>query len=198
MENYNESQLADKLFEALKKAAIEIEELQLQATLGKAEALDIYEDVKKRFDTFIHESKMKYDAGKEKVDDFFDTIEKLRLQLALGKADTIDMFKEQKKRILKLLRELESKIKSNETLQKIYALVLIQIEIFKVHLESIEKSLEKGKEEALKAFQEGNETFKKFIDKLLVKSGIKKETKLEKLQSEFSDAFDDLIKSFSF
>ena len=56
----------DQVVAGLRKAAIELEELQVQATLGKAEAKDKFEDVKKKFNLFVHESKATVATGMRK------------------------------------------------------------------------------------------------------------------------------------
>ena len=61
------SHFIDKIVEALRRAAIEMEELQVQATIGKAEAEDKYEEVKKKFNSFVHESKFRLKIGQEKA-----------------------------------------------------------------------------------------------------------------------------------
>ena len=49
MENTENTQFLDKVVQSLKKAVVEVEEFQVQAALGKAEAQDKYEEVKKKF-----------------------------------------------------------------------------------------------------------------------------------------------------
>ena len=99
MENEDSIQFIDKVVETLRKGATEIEELQVKAALGKAEAMDKYEESKKKFNLFIHDSKFKIKAGKERIDDINTKFDELRVQLALGKAETVEAFKEQKETI---------------------------------------------------------------------------------------------------
>ena len=53
MKNKEEIQFVDKVIGALRKSAIELEEFQIKAALGKAEAQDKYEEVKKKFKEHI-------------------------------------------------------------------------------------------------------------------------------------------------
>ena len=48
MKNKEEIQFVDKVIGALRKSAVELEEFQVKAALGKADAQDKYEDVKKK------------------------------------------------------------------------------------------------------------------------------------------------------
>lgn len=196
MENKEHTKFVDKIVEALKKSAVEIEEFQVQAALGKAEAQDKYEELKKKFNLFIHESKSKIEAGKEKVDDIHTKFDELRVQLALGKAETKEVFYKQKKQLLLSLHEIEVKIKTNERLSHMYALVLIEIEKFKIHLDVLEEKFEEGTVKAKTSFEKGKQEFNAYIEKVKAKYSKKEETKWEHFQDEVSQAFDHLKMAF--
>ena len=187
----------DNVVTALKRAAVEIEEFQLQATLGKAEANDKYEELKKKFNLFVHESKATIKAGQEKMDDINTIIDELRVQLALGKADSTEIFKEQKKKLLLILHELEVKIKGNETLQTAYAFLMIEIDKFKVQLQVLEKKLDGGKEETERPFEKGKQGFNGFVDGFKEKFTMKKEKRWSNFQDEISEAFENLKHSYT-
>jgi len=114
MEKYD-STTSEKLADWLRKAAVEIEEFQVQFALGKAEAQDTFEDVKKDFREFIHEAKVVLAKGQEKSKDIQTMIEDLQVQLNLGKAETREAFAEQKVKIAKALFDLEAYIVSTKT-----------------------------------------------------------------------------------
>lgn len=196
MENSINIHFIDKVVDALKKAAIELEELQVQAALGKAEAQLKFEEIKKKFDTFIHLTKTKIKEGKDTSEDIQAKFESLQVQLALGKADSLEMFKAQKKQLLIMLHELEVSIKTNANLKRIYALMLIEIEMFKVRLEILEKKFDAGKTETLAFFENGKGDFNKFIDGFKAKFTSKEETKWEHFQSEITEAFSHLKQAF--
>ena len=99
MKNKEDIHFVDKVIGALRKSAIELEEFQVKAALGKADAQDKYEDVKKKFNVFIHESEFKVNGIKEKIEELNTKFDELRVQLALGKAETKEIFKKQKKQI---------------------------------------------------------------------------------------------------
>lgn len=199
MKNKEDVQFVDKVIGALRKTATELEEFRVQTALGKAEAQDKYEEVKKKFNSFIHDSEFKVKGVKEKIDDLNTKFDELRVQLALGKAETKEIFKQQKKELLLTLHDIEVKIKTNETLNRMYALTLIEIEIFKIQLEILEQKFSKDKGEAKDTFEKGKQDFNSFIDKLKGKYGKKKEeeTKFEHFQNEISEAFDHFKKAFS-
>lgn len=198
METTEKRKFLDKVVKALRDAAIEVEEFQVKANSGKIEAQEKYEEVKKKFNKFMHDSEVKIKAGKEKFDDIYLKFEELRVQLALGKAETIDSFKEQKKKLLLTLHELEVKIKTNEKLNRMYAFVLIEIEKFKVQLEVFEKKFDQGKKEAKVSFEKGKKEFDRFIDGLKEKYSHKKEeTKWEHFHNELSEAFGHFKNAFS-
>jgi len=198
MKTKKDVQFVDKVIGALRKTATELEEFQVQAALGKAEAKDKYEEVKKKFNLFIHDSEFKIKGIKQKIEDLNTKFDELRIQLALGKAETKEIFKKQKKELLSTLHQIEVKIKTNETLNRMYALTLIEIEQFKIQLEILEQRFDKDKKEAKDSFEKGKQDFNSFIDKFKGKYGKKKEvSKLEHFQGEISEAFDHFKKAFS-
>ncbi|MCW5515437.1 hypothetical protein [Muriicola sp. Z0-33] len=196
MKNTDNTHFMDKVVESLRKAAIEIEEFQVQAALGKAEAHDAYEVAKKHFNQFIHESKSKVREGKEQVNEINAKLDELRVQLALGKAETKEKFIEQKKLLLKSLHELEVKIKSNPKVSKMYAFMQIEIEKFRVKLDVLEEKFEEGKESAKIAFEKRKAEFNEFINGVKTKREKKQETKWEHFQTEVSEAFTHLKRAF--
>ncbi len=199
MKNKEDVQFVDKVIGALRKTATEIEEFRVQTALGKAEAQDKYEEVKKKFNQFIHDSEFKVKDVKEKINELNTKFDELRVQLALGKAETKEVFKKQKKQLLLTLHDIEVKIKTNETLNRMYALTLIEIEQFKIQLEMLEQKFNKDKNDAKDTFEKGKKDFNSFVEKLKGKYAKKKEeeTKLEHFQSEISEAFNHFKKAFS-
>ncbi|GAA4296232.1 hypothetical protein [Aestuariibaculum suncheonense] len=187
----------DKVIEALRKSATELEECQVQAALGKAEAQDKYEAVKKKFNQFIHDNEFRIQDVKGKIEELHTKFDELRVQLALGKAETKDAFKKQKKQLLSIIHEIETKIKTNETLNRMYALTLIEIEQFKIQLEILEQKFNSKKPEAKTAFEQGKKEFNSFIDRFKGKYAKKEETKMEHFQNEISEAFNHFKKAFS-
>lgn len=101
----------DKVASFLRNAATKMEELQLQAALGKAELSDKMEELKKDAKDSIHKLKSEVNSfvedNQEHIDKVKGKLEHLELQLALAKADTADELKEQKKKIEKAMRELK-------------------------------------------------------------------------------------------
>ncbi|MFH4964003.1 hypothetical protein V8G69_03290 [Gaetbulibacter sp. M235] len=198
MKNKKDIQFVDNIIGALRKTAIELEEFQVTTALGKAEAQDKYEEIKKKFNLFIHDSQFKIKGIKHKIEEINAKFEELRVQLALGKAETKEIFKKQKKQWLSLLHEIEVKIKSNETLNSMYALALIEMEQFKIQLEILEQKFNKEPKTSKDSFEKGKNEFNSFIDKFKSKYGKKKEeSKLEHFQNEISEAFDHFKKAFS-
>jgi hypothetical protein len=188
----------DRVADAMRKAATELEEFQVKAALGKAEAKEKYEEMKSKLKTFLHENEDNIDAGAEKLAEINMLFEHLRVQLELGKAETIDVFKEQKKKIEAAIQDIETKIKSNEKYKKAYAYVLIELEKFKVQLEFLQKKFEEGKEAAKETFEKGKVVFNDFVSNMKEKlDQAKEEGRFEHFQDEISEAFGHLKKAFA-
>jgi len=196
METKEDIKFIDSIASALRKAAVQLEEFQVQATLGKAEAYDTYEDVKKKFKLQLHEGKYQIKKGKEKFEDLEGKFDLLRVQLELGKAETVEEFKAQKKKLLLALHEIEVKIKTNETLKRMYAFLLVDIEIFKVQLEILEENIDMGKAKAEESFQRAKKEFNEFVERFKNKYNKKEESKWDHFQDEISEAFSHFKKAF--
>ena len=95
----------EKIIEGLKTAAVELEKLQVQAALGKAEAKQKYEEARRKFNADIQNAK---NAAKGKYEEIKPLLESLQVQFALGKAETKEVLEEQRKKFAKVLSELES------------------------------------------------------------------------------------------
>lgn len=83
----------------LTNAATEIGEFQVQLALGKTEAADEFERLKKVLANEFSERGSLFRLGKRQYVKLAQHFDELRLQLALGKAETLDLYNEQKKAI---------------------------------------------------------------------------------------------------
>lgn len=168
-----EKTITDKIVEGFKKATVEIEEFQLQFALGKAEAKDVYEDVKGQFNLKIHDLKQKIHKLKDQVsgdaDKFKAAFEELQLQLALGKADTKDLFEEQRRSILKALHKIETAIKENEVANAYYLKLLEEIEKFKIKLEILRLRYELKKYDVNSELEERKADLRKLMNEIRTK-----------------------------
>ncbi|MDO8999213.1 MAG: hypothetical protein Q7W45_05565 [Bacteroidota bacterium] len=104
----------DEIAAFLKNASTKIEELQVQATLGKAELADKLEEIKKDTKDKINHFKWDVNSAVEEGKDVYTTLktkmEHLQLQLALGKAETADELSEQKKKLSNAIRDVKNLI----------------------------------------------------------------------------------------
>jgi hypothetical protein len=129
--------LRDKFFDQLKKTQKEIEELALQFSLGKAEAKDKFEEIKKDLTKSVRKWKEKY-SGDLKNNHMKQMLDELELQLSLGKAEAIDKFDEQKKNILIAIQEMESEFKNNSKVKEYSENLKNDIEKFKLKMEILQ------------------------------------------------------------
>ena len=101
----------DRVITFLKNAATNLEELQVQSALGKAELSDKFEDIKKTARKNVQHLKSEInsfvDDGKETYNHLKAKLEHLELQLALGKADTMDEIREQKKNLSHAIQDVK-------------------------------------------------------------------------------------------
>ena len=97
-----------------RKAATKIEELQVQASLGKAELADKLEEIKKEIKDNINHIKWDISADlmdkKEEFNHLKVKTEHLQVQAALAKAETAEELAEQKKNLSAAIRDVKNLI----------------------------------------------------------------------------------------
>lgn len=178
--------ISDTIIDGLKNAAVELEEFQLQCALGKADATEKYEEIKKSLNATVHDINMKMDKGSDKVDNLKDKFEGLKLQLALGKADTEDAVREQKVNVQKAIGDLEYSLKNNKVVSEYVPVLQQELEKFKIKSEMLfEKHDIEGKKESFLKTIEG------------FKNKFQKETSsIEHFSDEIGEAFSHFKKAF--
>ena len=190
----------EKVVTGFKKVAIELEKFQLQFALGKAEAKDKYEDVKKTFNETMHAAKLKAIKAKEKADDLHGLFDELMVQLALGKAETKDAFIKQQKKINAKIHDIELYIKSHPNLMKIYDKLLEEFEKLKIQLEilAINFKLERltTKDSIAQRRKEMDVIIKGLQDSLKKHKKPFEKTKWENFESEMGEAYKHLKAAF--
>lgn len=92
-----------------------MEELRVQAALGKAEAKDAIDEARRKFNHYMHDAGVEFEEAKAKVsgkaDEWKADFEELQLQFSLGKAEARDAINEQMKRIQLTMQHIEAKIR---------------------------------------------------------------------------------------
>ena len=106
------SHVGDNLASFFRNVSSKIEELQVQSSLGKAEAEDKWESIKKEarqgFEHLKNKTLLAYKDNQAEYDKLKAKLEHLEVQMALGKAETKDLLAEQKKNLMQTLHELKT------------------------------------------------------------------------------------------
>lgn len=199
----NTTRVIDSIIGGLKKAALELEEFQLQLALGKADTKDVYEKVKKDFNGYVHDARLYFesakDLAKERAIQLKAIFETLQVQLALGKADTKEIFEEQMKKISATLNELEILIRKNETADEYYTKLQVEIEKFKIKLEILKLRYKLNKMDAANEFEIKKTEFLKKLSDIKARLDKKEEeveNKWEHFKEEITEAYTNLKKVF--
>jgi hypothetical protein len=179
----------------------EIEELRVQIDLGKMEAKDLFEEVKKKFSEKIREAKEHFSTLKnnEEVLKVINAFEHLQLQLNLGIAETEDIFEEQRKKLDQGFQSLETALKSNPVLKEYYAKLQLEIEKFKIKMELLGLKYKLKTIRTEYNFEEKKARFFEKLDGLRDKAVEKEEVvtaKWENFQKEVTEAYSHLKKAF--
>jgi hypothetical protein len=156
-----------KIVDKLTEAQQEIDELAVQLTLGKAEAKDKFEEIKKEFGEKVNEFKdlMVTSLGEE-APDVKTLISVLERELLKGVADTREAFELQKKNLLKALTSLETVIE-----KKFKAMIeppsfLHDVEKFKIKLEILRLKFTLGGMEVSDEFRNNMDLARDYIRRL--------------------------------
>ncbi|HET6992401.1 MAG TPA: hypothetical protein VFJ43_13795 [Bacteroidia bacterium] len=196
-----EKRIGDNLISTLKKSINELEEFQVQIALGKAEAKDKFEEVKKKLNSFLHTTKQKINAGKIKAAGIRGDFEELQVQLALGKAESIEAFNEQKKKISYAISKLEKSLE-NKTLflsAELDEKLRHEFEKFKIKMEVLRVQFELGKLDAKDAFEEKKHEFAEGLAFLKAKFEARKKASAKTRQlrhAEMKEAYKHVKKAF--
>lgn len=145
------------------------EEMRVQFSLGKMDAVDAFEQQK----THMREAIVNLKSSMEKATDMSEEqlakmrtkMEELQVQLSLGKADGMDMFNEQKKKIEHLMEEMktESKAVYNKGFEQAMQLYDHQTTAFKTGLEIVQLQFALAK---MDAKDEADNIRKELTDKM--------------------------------
>ena len=153
--------IADKLMDA----QTEIDELTVQLALGKAEARDKFEEIKKEFREKVSEFRqyLAHAHGVSEIGSVKAKAEELEKALAQGEVNTKEDFEEQKKGLLRatasLEETLEKKVPAKEELQHFTH----DIEKFKLKLEILRLRFTLKKMEVKAEFKTRMETAQRYI-----------------------------------
>jgi hypothetical protein len=193
------NKITGKIVEALKIAGHELEEFQLQFALGKAEALDKYEDVKKKMHGTILEFKEKLNAEKENFQDLKEKIELLLSILTRGKAETKEIFDEQKKELLKVIKEIEEILEQHTLELTLQSYIQIELSKFRIKLEIISLRFELKKVNIKEDIRKAKNIFLESLEGIKKEFNTKecsKENNRKEFWDEMSHAFIHLKKAF--
>lgn len=103
-------QVEEQFKQLFKQWKSSLEDMRVQFSLGKMDAVDSFEQQKKQLRSLIETLKegtdKAVDSAEAKAVDFRAKLEALNLQLNLGKAETKELFEEQRKKIDAALQEV--------------------------------------------------------------------------------------------
>lgn len=188
MENTEKKSLAESFINGLKNTVVELEELRVQAALGKAEAKEMYEEAKKKLSASVHEAKHQFSEMKnnEQVLKLVNAFEFLQVQLALGKAETEEAFESQYKKIVTALKNLEENFKSDLKDNAHFAQLHLELEKFKIKLQLMTLHYKLNMIKAEYNFEQKKTEFFQKLDELKVKM-LDKEAVLKNKWDHLSD-----------
>jgi hypothetical protein len=195
-----EKKIGDKLISGLKKSATELEDFQVQLALGKAEAKDKYEELKKKFNSSIQRLKGKLGTAERKsVRNLVNDMEELQVQLALGKAETRDLFNEQKKKVFRAFNKLDKNLQVFPLLTETDEKLRHEMEMFRIKMELLDLHYALGAMDVKDKYEEKKKEIEQAIAKAKAKYAARRAEARKKSNvrhEELKEAYRHLKKAF--
>ncbi len=197
-----EHNIADKFVAGLRNAATEIEELQVQLALGKYEAKEVFEQVKKNFDQRLSVLKTKLSGLKDNptYTGLLNQFEHLLVQIKLGITESKEVFEEQRERISSQITRLENELNQHAHVDEHLAELRLELEKFKAKLQlmSLHFRLEKVKVEY--DFEKRKQSFHHRVDEIqarMQEGQAQARDKWQNVKKEMEEGFEHLKNIFN-
>jgi ribosomal protein L29 len=183
-----------KLAKVLLKTQEEIDDLAVQFSLGQAEAVDKFEEIKKSAKATFQDLKntLILKVGEDNVHKLRGQLDDLEVQFALGKSETSEFYEEQRKKIAYALHNVETELKANENFAKMRTAFATEIERLKLNLAVLKKQFDTQKVDVGHQFKEKLKEARHETESLLSKA----EDKWDDVKEKYED-FSDEIKEAS-
>jgi hypothetical protein len=202
----------EKADEAIQEWKLRAEELQLQLSLGRMEAIDELEKQKSNFKSFINETTNKVNTMAEKINPEIASqlktkFEEMQVQLALGQAESKEAFEKQKEKINQGLDSIFDLLKKGiknagmeENLNSFLEKFEGTTETFKTKLEAAKLQFALGKADAKDDLEKNKKEVTEKLNEIRSKIDSNKEIAEEKwegFRTEISEAFNHIKTAFS-
>lgn len=189
-----------KIGQELKQLHADLDHFQVQLALGKAEAADRLEEIKRDASDFVHEVENQINIieteTKRDYAEVRKALDELRVQIALGKAEAGDAVRQQKKQILNGLSRLEKEIENSGILEHIEKPIDALLEKAKIKSEMLRVQMELGKYELRDGWEERKKQLEKKWNELSDKAEKFGEENLSGIKNELKSAYKDIRQYF--
>lgn len=196
-----EKKAGDKLISGLQKAATELQDYQVQLALGKAEAHDKYEELKKKFSKTMNNIKGRLGTAERRVAQaVINDVEGLRVQLALGKAESKEAFQEQKKKVFRAFNKLDKRLQVLPLVTKTDEQLRHEMEMFRIKMELLDLHYALGAMDVQDKYEEKKEQIEKAIAKAKAKYAQRRAEAAKRRHvrhEEVAEAYKHLKKAFA-
>ncbi|MEY3053134.1 MAG: hypothetical protein RLY31_2919 [Bacteroidota bacterium] len=187
--------------ERLTQMKVLLDELQLQLSLGRAEAVDIFDRERKNFQQFIRDYKEQLRQENLKTVEHRDKLvrkmEELENALETALATSKKKFEQDKKSVLHAIYELESELR--ETYGELGQTLQDRLDSFKGRLDAYRVQLALAEYDAKDELEEKKMALRNSVNSLIEK--IRNETsvseRVDHFSSEVNQSMDHLRKAFS-
>ncbi len=183
-----------KIANKLTLAQQELDELAVQLALGKAEATDKFEEIKKEFNTRLADLKQRMETttSSEFTDELKVKLAELETELKAEKAVTGDLFEKQKSKIILAMADLEYTLKEKFANSHLLTDAIHEFEKFKLKMEILRLRFTLKKFEIKDGFRNGMNDASREIKKIW--AGAK--NKFDEAKETYHDFQDEIEESY--
>lgn len=111
----NNKHIADGFVNGLKKFTGKLEQLQLEISLGKAEAKDKLDEYQKNLKDFLRDSKLDLQNGTGLIGKVRQEAEELEVKMELGKMEAKEYVSEHKKQLFNSINKIDKMLENKLT-----------------------------------------------------------------------------------
>lgn len=183
-----------KIAKKLTESQQELDEFAVQLSLGKAEATEKFEEIKKEFSARLATLKqlIKTDNADEILEKLKAKLAALELELASGKTETKSSFELQRKKILTAILAFENDVKLKIADNLVINEVVNELEKFKLKLEILRLKFGLKKFKIKDEFRSEMKESRKQINGIMDST----RTKLDKTKETFADFKEEIVEAY--
>ncbi len=195
---------SEKTVELLKKSRTELEEFRVRLSLGKMDAADEYEEMKKNLREQLHDTRLTLTGfekeNREKIRGLGKKIEQLQLQLAPGKASSRKIFSDRMKNAAQAVHAVREDLRDREMVfHETFTHLAHAVELFMIKLQMLQLKIKLGQYELSEKWEEMKNKLARHVNEFRLRMHEKEGSLVRQwggLNEEISSAYKNFLSVF--